>query len=175
MKNYTLVLYKSDGCNTCRGCVMEQWGSDFSLDSDVEESDAIDRIAYAFTKESEGGSYTAYLIGMIDEKRDKYDHSCIADAEKVIYEFEEYTHTGWRQQAGGVVIRSSNHDAHYEEIELEGKRLNCLIRDRVTVLREDRRLRIEKEKVRKQEEEAKQKEIYERQQLAALQNKYAKE
>lgn len=175
MKNYTLVLYKSDGCNTCRGCVMEQWGSDFSLDTNVDEADAIEKIAEAFTRPSEGGSYTAHLIGVIEEKRDKYDNGYIADAEQVVYEFDQYTSASWQQQVGGMTVRSCNHEAHCEEIEIEGNRINQLIRNRVIAILEAQRLANEKARKEEEAEEAKQKELYERQQLAALQQKYAKE
>lgn len=135
MKNYTLVLYKSDGCNTCRGCVMEQWGSDFSIDTDVEESDAIERIAAAFTKPSEGGGYEAHLISFIPEKNDKYDNGMISPVEQVVYSFDQYCSPDWRQQMGGWNVRSYHCEANTEEVEENGKRINSLIRQQVDLYR----------------------------------------
>ncbi len=64
--NYTLILYKPDGCTTSRGCVMDQWGSDFSMDVDISEDDALNKIASTFYNEHDG-SYEAHIIGVIEE------------------------------------------------------------------------------------------------------------
>ena len=175
--NYTLVLYKSDGCNTCRGCVMESWGSDFSLDVDVEESDAIERIASAFTAPSEGGGYTAHLIGLIEERNDPYDKGMLTPAQQVVYEFiqhsRQYSYNPYQPLPGYGMVKSSHyHDAIVEFTESECVRINNLIRTKVKETLENKKLEEEKATQLKKEQEAKAKENYERQQLEALKNKY---
>ncbi len=123
--NYTVVLYKSDGCNTCRGCIMEQWGSDFSLDTNVAEVDAIKQIAAAFTRPSEGGSYTAYLIG-------------VCNGQQVVHTFEQYH--DWRHDAQGGWSTDTQADEDWEVDNDEGKRLNSLIREQVAQILEQQRL-----------------------------------
>lgn len=128
---YTLVLYKSDGCNTCRQCVMEQWGSDFSLDSDISETDAINKIAETFAKKSDGGSYSAHLISIIDEKLDKYDHATITPTEKLVYEFDQYYDSSYKREVGGYRIKSYHHEDNDVLVEEDIKRINELIRSKV--------------------------------------------
>jgi hypothetical protein len=82
-----MVLHKSSGYNTCRQCIMERWGSDFSLDFDISEEDAINRIAKVFAQSSNLGSYEAYLIGIIESKHDKYDNGMLTPTEQVVYAF----------------------------------------------------------------------------------------
>lgn len=114
MKNYTLVLYKSDGCNTCRGCVMEQWGSDFSVDTDLTEAEVIESIAGAFTKPSEGGGYEARVFD-------------VRDGIQIIHTFDQSVN--W----DGTRYGSSTHSNHieFEEDDNEGSRIYKLIRNRV--------------------------------------------
>ena len=158
MKNYTLVLYKSDGCNTCRGCVMEQWGSDFSVDTDLTETEVIENIASAFTRPSEGGGYEAHVFSVRDDTQ-------------IIHTFDQSSN--WQ----GTKYTNTTHSIlmDWEKDEDEGNRLQSLISKRVTEILEAQRLSAEREKAKEKEEEAKQQELLERQQLAALQQKYAKE
>lgn len=155
MKNYTLVLYKSDGANTCRGCVMESWGSDFSLDNDLTETEVVESIANAFTKPSEGGGYEAHVI-------------YVRDGEQIIHNFDQSSN--WQ----GTTYSHTTHSNHedWETDETEGDRLQCVIKDRVDEILKARQLADEKEKAKEKAEEAKQKELHERQQLVALQKKY---
>lgn len=156
--NYTLVLYKSDGCNTCRGCVMEQWGSDFSVDTDLTEKEVVENIAGAFTKPSDGGDYEARVFS-------------IRDGIQVIHTFNQSSN--WQRTTYSNNTHSNHED--WPTDEHEGDRLQLLIKNRVDEILEVRRVLAEKEAVRKKEKEAKEKELYERQQLAALQKKYTKE
>lgn len=155
MKNYTLVLYKSDGCNTCRGCVMEQWGSDFSVDTGIAEAEVVENIANAFTRPSDGGGYEARVFGVREDTQ-------------IIHTFDQSSN--WQ----GTKYTNTTHSilVDWETDENEGNRLQGLINKRVTEILEDRRLSIENEKVRQKKKEEKQKEQFERQQLAALQKKY---
>ncbi len=170
--NYTLILYKSDGCNTCRGCVMEQWGSEFDIDADIEESDAINKIVGAFTTWSEGGSYSAHLIGVFEETNDKYDHGMLTPTEKVVYSFSQYDDSSWRHEEGGCRVLSHHCDANYERAEQEVNRINKIIRTKVKETIEAQQAAAERAKAAQVAEEAKKKELYERQQLEALKNKY---
>jgi hypothetical protein len=47
---YTLVAYRSDGQRTCRGCVVDQWSSDFVHVYAISREELIKRVAelYAF-------------------------------------------------------------------------------------------------------------------------------
>jgi len=173
--NYTLVIYKSDGCNTCRGCVMEQWGSEFDLDVCAYDADVVNKVSEAFTRWSDGGSYVAYAIGVIPEKRDKYDNGLIVPAEKVVYEFQQYGSDSWRQQPGGVSVLSYHDEANYDEVVAEGNRLNKLIREKVAQTIADQRAAAERAKDAEKEQKRIEQEKQERQQLAALQQKYGKE
>ena len=128
---YTLVLYKEDGYNTCRQCIMERWGSDFSFDSEISESEAIDKIATAFSgKFCPYGSYTAYLISLIDEKLDKYDHATITPTEKLVYKFDQHSCYG-HKQPGSYQIESYHHEDNHPIIEEDIKRIDELIRSKV--------------------------------------------
>lgn len=170
--NYTLILYKSDGCNTCRGCVMEQWGSEFDLDADITEEEAVNKIAEAFARPSEGGSYEAHLIGVIEEHRDKYDNGLLTPTEKVIYRFSQYYGSAWRQEEGSYQTLSYHCDSNESHVQAEGARIDKLIREKVTSILD---ARAQLEKKRKEEEDAnkiKQQEIFERNQLNALKQKY---
>jgi hypothetical protein len=137
---------------------MEQWGSDFSLDMEVKEDDAISRIAAAFAQPSDGGSYEAHLIS-------------VRDGKQVRHRFEQYTGLNWEHKEGGV---STWGDAEFWENidENEGKRLNALIRGHVATILDERKNAEEKAALDKKNKEAKQKETYERQQLEALKQKY---
>ena len=155
MKNYTLVLYKSDGCNTCRGCVMESWGSDFSLDTDLTETQVIESIAGAFTKPSEGGGYEARVFD-------------VRDGIQVIHTFDQ--HSNWK----GTTYSNNTHSNHldWEVDEAEGNRLHGLISNRVTEILEAQRLSAERAKVAEEAAEEKQQEENARQQYEALKLRY---
>lgn len=170
--NYTLVLYKSDGCNTCRGCVMEQWGSDFDLDVDIEENDAINKIVGAFTSPSEGGAYSAHLVGVFEETNDKYDHGMLTPTEKVVYHFGQYDGSSWRREVGGYSVLSYHCDQNQERADADAARINQLIREKVAQTFAAQEKVAADAKAKEEAEEAKQKELYERQQLVALQQKY---
>jgi FlaA1/EpsC-like NDP-sugar epimerase len=137
---------------------MEQWGSDFSFDTNLTEAAAIENIAAAFTKPSEGGSYEARVIG-------------IRNGEQVIHTFDQSSN--WQKTTYSHNTHSNHTD--WEQDENEGNRLHDLIQKRVGEILEFRQLTEEKEKAQKKKEEAKKQELYERQQLAALQKKYTKE
>jgi hypothetical protein len=137
---------------------MEQWGSDFSLDMNVSEDEAIERISNAFTSPSEGGSYEANLIS-------------VRNSEQVKHQFDQYSSSSWKQEVGGVSTWGTGD--YWEDIdEKEGKRLNDLIRKKVNEITENKRLAEEKAKTEQKDKEAKAKETYERQQLEALKQKY---
>lgn len=154
---------------------MEQWGSEFSLDVEVDEPNAIEQIADAFTKPADGGSYEAYLIWLVESKYDKYDNATLTPTEKVVYSFEQYSYPTWKHSSGGYGVKSYHCDLNTDEVDLECKRLNGLIRNKVFDILENRRKLEEKEKEEQKEKEAKKKELNERQQLADLQRKYVKE
>jgi hypothetical protein len=172
MKNYTLVLYKSDGCNTCRGCVMEQWGSEFDFYPDIDENDVVVKIVDAFTRRSDGGSYSAHLIGVLEETNDQYDHGMLTPTEKVIYQFEQYNGSSWQNEVGGVNVLSYHCSENEEKVEKIGIHINKLIRDKVEKLLENRRIEVEMTEAAELEKKVKEQEVYERQQLLALQKKY---
>ena len=129
---------------------MEQWGSDFSLDMNVSEDNAISQIATAFTRPNSFGSYEAHLIS-------------VRNNQQVRHEFCE----------GGQNVTTWGTEEYWENIdEDEGKRLNTLIRERVNTILEERKTAEEKAVKIKKSKEIKDKEIYERQQLEALKQKY---
>lgn len=130
---YTLILYRPDGVITARCCVVDQWYGKFDLNADVSEKDAVDYIARTFAAPSDGGSYIAYLIGIVEEKLESYDKELIAPTERVVYEFNQFGE-GRKNDVGGFVVRSYNHDAHIEEVEAKAKELNTRIRERVAAI-----------------------------------------
>ena len=153
MKNYILILHKPDGCTTCRGCVMDSWGSSFSLDTNVSETDAINKIAEAFA-DTEYGNYTAHLI-------------C---PNSVVYEFEQKSGI-WPYGDGGVHVLNGSDDG-YESEEIDAKRLHSLIWIRTAEVREDSRILAEKAAAEEAREEADRQERYDREQLEKLKQKY---
>lgn len=172
--NYTLIIYKSDGCNTCRGCVMEQWGSDFSIDTNMSESDVVEKIAEAFTRPSEGGAFTAHLIGIVNGSSisSAFGGETDIPTEQFVIEFDQYSGSSWRQELGGFNSVSSNHELHSDEIEGVGKKINDLIRNRVGDY-----LNVQAEAKKKHDEEEKSKQEkakkdYELKQLEELKKKY---
>lgn len=130
---YTLILYRPDGVMTARCCVVDQWYAKFDLSVDVSEKLAVDYIARTFAASSDGGSYTAHLIGIVEEKLDPYDKGLIAPTEQVVYEFEQFTND-WKKDVGGFTVRSNNHEAHVDEVEAKAKELNTRIRERVAAI-----------------------------------------
>lgn len=147
---------------------MEQWGSDFSFEVDIEELSAIERIATAFASPSEGGSYEAHLIGVIESKSDKFDEGMLTPTEKVVYSFEQHDHPF----VCAHYVKSNHCDSNWEEVNAEGARLNALIHARVSKILEDRHAESERQAAKNREEDARKREIYERQQLEALKQKY---
>jgi hypothetical protein len=43
--NYTIIGYRPDGSNSCRGCVMDRWGSEFNMEHTTDRDTAIQHIA----------------------------------------------------------------------------------------------------------------------------------
>jgi hypothetical protein len=43
--NYTLVAYTSSGSTSCRGCIMDSWGSDFSMDFYNTKESVIEKLS----------------------------------------------------------------------------------------------------------------------------------
>ena len=152
-KNYILILHKPDGCTTCRGCVMDSWGSAFSLDTNVSETDAINKIAESFA-DTEYGNYTAHLI-------------C---PNSVVYEFEQSSGS-WPYGDGYVQVLNCTDDGYVQEDE-DSKRLHELIWKRVAEVREANRIRAEKAAAEEARAEAERHERYEREQLEKLKQKY---
>ena len=128
---YTLILSKPDGYTTSMQCIMDRWNSEFSIDVEISEKDAINKISEAFATKSHGGSFTAHLIGIVEETRDKYNRDMVTPMEKAIYEFEQYSGTSWRQEPGSYSVISYHHEDNHERIEEDAKRINELIRVRV--------------------------------------------
>ena len=109
--NYTLILNMPDGVTTCRGCVMESWGSNFSIDTDLTEEAAVNKIAETFAEPEYGSNYTAHLI-WINERNDTGERP-----EQVVYEI----------YADGGTALLSRHDSSYDFIDAERGRLYKLI------------------------------------------------
>lgn len=116
--NYTLILNMASGYTTCMQCVMESWGSDFSIDTNISEEEAINEIAKIFSETpidsihpvKKWEKYTAYLIGLIENS----SHS----TEQVVYEFTyDEAHVG-----------SYHDDLNDTFVENELKRICDLIR-----------------------------------------------
>jgi hypothetical protein len=42
---FTLIAYKRDGVDTCRGCVMDSWGADFILETHFSKESLAERWA----------------------------------------------------------------------------------------------------------------------------------
>lgn len=105
-----------------RQCVTDRWCGEFSIDTNVSENSSIKAIVDAFTK-SEKGEYNAYLIN-------------IRNNEQVVHTFEQYCYPSWKQEVGGVSTQT-NHD-DYEIDYSEGTRLNQLIRDQVSAIKQQK-------------------------------------
>lgn len=173
MNTYTVIINKPDGCTTSMCCVMDQWGSDFALDANVDENDAIDKIVSAFTNPGEYGEYTAHLIGILDEKLDSHGEGVIHDAEQLVYEFDQYdSGSSWNRSAGGARVLSNHSDSSYEEVENDLNRINRIIRDKVVTILKDREALVEKQAAEEKEEKRIADEKYERQQFELLKQKF---
>lgn len=156
--NYTLILYKSSGCNTCRSCVMETWDSEFSVDVGISEDVAINKISDAFTYPSDGGSYVAYLSFQLNNN-------------SVAYEFEQYGGVSWIREPGGYNLHGEFGD-DYDSACANAKRINDIIRDTCVSIIKSRELALKKVEEQKRELELKRQEKAERQQLEQLKQKY---
>ncbi len=104
---------------------MDSWGSEFSLDTNVSETDVINKIAETFA-DTEYGNYTAHLI-------------C---PNSVVYEFAQKSGI-WPYGDGGVQVLNGSDDG-YESEEIDAKRLHTLIWARVAEVRETNRILAEK-------------------------------
>ena len=123
---YTLILYKSDGCNTCRQCTMEQWGSDFSIETNVTEDTAISRIAAAFLGKPDAyGRYQAHLI-------------CVKEGIQIVHTFD--VGTEWKHGIDyDAYARTDSRRDNWEEDEDDGRRLMELIRAHAETLLAERK------------------------------------
>ena len=116
--NYTLILYRPDGCTVCRGCEMERWSSDLSLVTDLTESNMITTIVSAFTTPSSGGNDEAHVF-------------TIRDGIQIIHTFKQYS--DWQ---GTTYSHTTNSNRlSWEEDEKEGDRLNAIIKNTITETR----------------------------------------
>ena len=58
---FVLMAYKSNGCDYCRGCVVDRWDSDFEYISTANENDAIE--FYAKYRFEDGYDLTVLING----------------------------------------------------------------------------------------------------------------
>ena len=153
---YTLILYQSSGYNSCKGCVMEEWDSDFSLDTNVTEEEAILQIAAKFAEPSDGGGYTAYLISARGD-------------EQVIYTFEQDVH--WSREST-ISVSTSGPDVDWNEDPDPATRIRNQIITQFNLIIKSREEALKKVENDKAAANLKQKEFAERKQLEALKQKY---
>ncbi len=60
---YLFIAYKSDGANYCRGCVMEQWGSDFHCSNQLNAEQLTKSIAeYLYLNKTEDGTHDFHIF-----------------------------------------------------------------------------------------------------------------
>jgi hypothetical protein len=97
---------------------MEQWGSDFLIDVGISEQDAINQIAKAFAKPSDGGSYTAHIIKL-------------TSGEQTVYEFDQYGYHAYLRPTGDYRTLSYHDEQKHEEIISAGNIINKSIRLKV--------------------------------------------
>jgi len=91
--NYTIVVHKSSGSTSCRGCIMDQWDSDFDMDYFTESEHVVSRaVPYILTnmKDEELGNYEVTILyngvphNYLDDENvpDLYKEACVIARQK---------------------------------------------------------------------------------------------
>jgi hypothetical protein len=130
--NYTLIINMPDGCSTCRQCVMDSWHSDFNIHTDIDESSAVDKIAKTFAGKH-GDDYTAYLIGVIGDLKDKDDYEMRTPSEQVVFEFSRSydMHKQKWNTIYNICLSSHYNETNNEFVEAELIRITKLINEAI--------------------------------------------
>lgn len=98
---YTLVAYRSDGQRTCRGCVMDQWSSDFVHIAALTRDELIQRVAQLYS---------------FDSTREKYDDVLwFEDRSEVIDGQEEYVGPDESVGSAARLVATTIRDARKEK------------------------------------------------------------
>ena len=65
-ERYTLIAYRKNGVQTCRGCVVDRWDSDFKYETNLTREEVIQKLAECRVTNQEGGAYDDTLVYVED-------------------------------------------------------------------------------------------------------------
>jgi len=98
---YTLIGYREDGVDTCRGCVMERSSSDFFLKvCFTKEEVAAEWARRLFDEESKGREYCSFEYTLLLNGRDDNNDP---DCWKVEAHCNPETGEGWAEEARAAI------------------------------------------------------------------------
>ena len=85
---YTLIEYTSSGVDTCRGCVMDRWGSDFYISYFDEREELINYYAKKKVEETTRERNTGHIeFTVLINGHNEYN--CIWNDDLMAYELED--------------------------------------------------------------------------------------